>query len=100
MILLMPLLGTAAKTDLPHDIRPNVILFLSDDHGVRDSGPYGAVDVKTPHLDALAAESLRFTRAYAVSATCVPTRSSLYTGLFPLRHGAHRNHSQVSGTNP
>ncbi|MCX7012793.1 MAG: sulfatase [Candidatus Sumerlaeota bacterium] len=75
---------------------PNIVLFISDDHTATDCGAYGAKDVKTPNIDRLAGESLRFTQAFAASPTCTPARSSIYTGLFPMRHGAHPNHSALS----
>src|SRR5687768_2958482 len=75
--------------------RPHVVLFLSDDHTWHDCGPYGAKDVRTPSLDRLARESMRFDAAFAPSPTCTPSRSALYTGLYPFRSGAHANHSLV-----
>lgn len=75
--------------------RPNVVLFIADDLGVGDTEPYGNGVVRTPNLQALARESLRFTSAFAASPTCSPSRSSLYTGLYPFRAGAHANHTGV-----
>ncbi len=79
----------------PKPDRPNVVLFLADDHGALDSGPYGNQVVRTPNLDRLAREGLRFDRAFAASPTCVPSRAALYTGLMPFRNGAHANHSRT-----
>jgi len=75
--------------------RPNIILFITDDHGWQDAGCYGNDMVRTPNLDRLARESLRFTHAFAGSPTCSPSRSVMYTGLMPLRNGAHPNHAVV-----
>lgn len=75
--------------------RPNIVLFLTDDHGKQDTGCYGNEVVRTPHIDRLAEEGMRFDRAFAITATCVPARASLYTGLGPQRHGAHVNHGFV-----
>ncbi len=47
--------------------RPNIILFISDDHGWADSGAYGDAYIKTPNIDRLADESMRFTHAFAAS---------------------------------
>lgn len=69
--------------------RPNIILFLSDDHGYADSGVYGDPVVKTPNIDKLATQSMRFTRAYAGSPLCVPSRCVIQSGLMPCRNGAH-----------
>lgn len=71
------------------------MLFIADDLGTEDIEPYGSQSVRTPNLTRLAAESLRFTRAFAPSPTCSPSRSSIYTGLMPFRNGAHSNHSGV-----
>src|SRR5688500_9091982 len=75
--------------------RPNIVLFIADDLGVNDIGPYGDRVVKTPNLDKLSKESMLFSRVFAGSPTCGPSRSSLFTGLMPFRHGAHGNHSGV-----
>lgn len=65
--------------------RPNIVFILADDIGYGDTGPYGAVKVKTPNLDRLAAQGVRFTNAYCSSATCTPTRYSLLTGRYAFR---------------
>ncbi|MEV0219125.1 sulfatase-like hydrolase/transferase [Streptomyces sp. NPDC050704] len=65
--------------------RPNILFILGDDLGWADLSSYGAPHIKTPHLDRLARQGVRFTDAYAGSATCSPTRFSLYTGRFPGR---------------
>ena len=74
---------------------PSVVLVISDDHGVEDLGAYGNDVVKTPNLDRLAAEGVRFSRAFTTTAMCTPSRSSLYTGLYPHSHGSHMNHGSV-----
>lgn len=74
---------------------PNVLLIVADDQSATDLGAYGNPAVATPHLDALARDGMSFDRAYAPEAMCTPSRSSIYTGLEPIRHGAHRNHSFV-----
>lgn len=76
-------------------VRPNIVIFVGDDLGAEDIGPYGNKVVKTPNLDKFAKESLLFTHAFAGSPTCSPSRSTLFTGLMPFRHGAHGNHSGV-----
>jgi len=65
--------------------RPNIILIMADDLGYGDLGCYGQNRILTPHIDALARGGLRFTQAYAGSAVCAPSRSSLMTG----RHNGH-----------
>ena len=65
---------------------PNLIVLLADDLGYGDLSIYGSPDVRTPHLDRLAQRGMRFTRFYAASAVCTPSRASLLTGRFPLRY--------------
>jgi arylsulfatase A-like enzyme len=65
--------------------RPNILFVLGDDLGWADLSSYGSPHIRTPHLDRLARQGVRFTDAYAGSATCSPTRFSLYTGRFPGR---------------
>lgn len=65
---------------------PNILLIMADDLGYGDLGCYGATDIPTPHLDRLAAEGTRFTRAYAYP-VCTPTRAALLTGQYAERHG-------------
>ncbi|MCB0630633.1 MAG: arylsulfatase [Saprospiraceae bacterium] len=65
---------------------PNVILIMTDDQGYGDLGYHGNPQIKTPNLDRLAAESIRFTNFY-VSPVCAPTRSSLMTGRYNIRTG-------------
>ncbi|MEU3662871.1 sulfatase-like hydrolase/transferase [Streptomyces sp. NPDC032940] len=60
--------------------RPNILFVLGDDLGWADLSSYGAPHIRTPNLDRLAAQGVRFTQAYSGSATCSPTRFSLYTG--------------------
>lgn len=64
---------------------PNIVIIISDDVGYGDVGCYGATRVKTPNIDRLASQGLRFTDAYATSATCTPSRYSLMTGQYAWR---------------
>lgn len=72
--------------------RPNIIIFLADDLNQQDVGCYGNKDVHTPNMDQLAKEGMRFNRAYAASSMCSPSRSALFTGLYPYRNGSQMNH--------
>ncbi|MFC8823954.1 sulfatase [Streptomyces sp. NPDC057137] len=65
--------------------RPNILFILGDDLGWADLSSYGATHISTPNLDRLGRQGVRFTDAYAGSATCSPTRFSLYTGRYPGR---------------
>ena len=70
---------------LVHSQKPNVILIYVDDLGYGDLGSYGSKTIKTPHMDRLAKQGLRFTQAYSTSATCTPSRYSLLTGTYAVR---------------
>jgi len=65
--------------------RPNIVLIVADDLGWADLGCYGSRYHRTPHLDQLASEGLRFTQAYAACPVCSPTRAALLTGKWPAR---------------
>lgn len=68
---------------------PNIVLIVTDNQSEKVLGAYGNPDIKTPHIDALAAQGMRFEQAYAISGVCSPTRATLLTGLIPSRHGVH-----------
>ncbi|MFC5457766.1 sulfatase [Prosthecobacter fluviatilis] len=84
--LCLPLL--AAEKTVP----PNIVVFISDDHSMLDSEPYGATDIRTPNMVKLAAEGVKFTHAFVASPACGPSRTTLCTGLWPARNGAEPNH--------
>jgi uncharacterized sulfatase len=71
---------------------PNLIVYMSDDHGMLFSEPYGATDIHTPNLTQLAAEGMKFTHAFNTSPSCGPSRTSMLTALWPARHGGEPNH--------
>ncbi len=73
--------------------RPNIIVILADDLGYGDLGCYGQKRIKTPSIDAMASEGLRFTDAYAGATVCAPSRCVLMTGL-------HIGHARVRGNTP
>ncbi len=66
--------------------RPNVVLFMTDDHGAWATGAYGARDIRTPNIDRLAAGGARFTRAFAATPVCSPSRMTWMTGCLPATH--------------
>jgi len=69
--------------------KTNLVLILADNQGAWMLGCYGNPDIRTPHIDRLAAEGMLFTRAFASNAVCSPTRATLLTGLIPSQHGVH-----------
>ncbi len=66
---------------------PNVVVIFADDLGYGDLGCYGNPAIRTPHLDRLAAEGLRFTDFYSAAEVCTPSRAALLTGRYPVRNG-------------
>jgi arylsulfatase A-like enzyme len=65
--------------------RPNIVLIVSDYMGYSDIGPYGATDVRTPSLDSIAVNGVRFLSYYAASPVCGPSRAALLSGFYPAR---------------
>jgi arylsulfatase A-like enzyme len=66
--------------------KPNIVFILVDDLGKEWISAYGAEDIETPHIDALAASGIKFTNVYSMP-QCTPTRVTLLTGQYPFRHG-------------
>jgi arylsulfatase A-like enzyme len=82
---------------------PNFIIIYTDDHGYGDLGCMGAEDLKTPHLDALAASGALFTDWYSNSPVCSPSRAALLTGRYPCHAGVRAilaGHRQATGLPP
>ncbi|MGW5188732.1 sulfatase-like hydrolase/transferase [Kribbella sp. NPDC004138] len=73
--------------------RPNIVIIYTDDLGWGDLGCYGSPDIRTPHLDALAARGVRMTEWYSNSPVCSPSRAALLTG----RHPAHAGVESILG---
>ena len=83
--------------------RPNVIMILTDDQGYGDLSCMGATDFRTPHLDTLAADGVRFTSMYSASPVCSPSRAALLTGRYPGNAGVRAilaGHRRASGLTP
>jgi len=74
----------AASCDKQY-VKPNIVFILADDLGSAQLGCYGSDYYRTPNLDQLASEGMRFTNAYAACAVCSPTRASIMTGKYPAR---------------
>ena len=79
------LTSAAASTDRP----PNIVIIYADDLGYGDLGCYGHPTIRTPNLDRMAAEGMRFTQFYSAAEVCTPSRAALLTGRYPIRSGMH-----------
>jgi arylsulfatase A len=90
-VLLAASTASQARADdaraAPQTAPPNIVFFLVDDVGYDDVGCYGETQIKTPHIDRLAAEGRRFTSYYAPSAVCTPSRAAIMTGCYAPRVG-------------
>src|SRR3954451_13041877 len=96
-ICLVAILGAAGPCPCPGAERPpNIVFILADDLGYGELGCYGQKIIKTPHIDELAREGLRFTQFYAGSPVCAPSRCTLMTGKH-TGHAAIRNNIQPKG---
>jgi len=75
--------------------KPNIVILLADDISRNDFGCYGSTQVKTPHIDALAKEGIKFNNVFLTISSCSPSRSSIITGRYPHNTGAAELHSQI-----
>lgn len=78
--------------------RPNFVIFIADDMAWDDCGAYGHKNIKTPNIDRLAAEGMRFDRAYLTCSSCSPSRCSILTGRYPHATGAGELHLPLPET--
>jgi arylsulfatase len=88
-VLLAPVGLLHAAKEAPK-LKPNIIVILADDLGYGDLGCFGAKDIRTPHLDQMAAEGMKLTSFYA-QPICGPSRAALMTGCYPIRIGEVKN---------
>src|SRR5436309_3540150 len=75
--------------------RPNIVLILADDLGWGDVGFNGRREWRTPNLDRLARQGMRFTRWYAAATVCAPSRAALMTGKYTIHNGVSTNNADL-----
>lgn len=89
-------LATAASTAYSTE-RPNLVVIIADDMAWDDCGAYGHKDIRTPNIDRLAQEGMRFDRAFLTCSSCSPSRCSILTGRYPHATGAGELHLPLPG---
>ena len=82
LLFALPLATTAGAAETP-----NIVVIFVDDMGYGDLGVYGHPTIRTPNLDRMASEGMRFTQFYAAAPLCTPSRAALLTGRLPIRNG-------------
>ena len=87
------------KKEVQSQQKPNVLIILTDDLGYGDISCYGQTDYQTPEIDKLAENGVLCTAFYVPTPYCAPSRATLLTGRFPLRHGLIRNPTPDAGIN-
>lgn len=95
ILIAMVILSTAEITTAQTQKKPNILLIYTDDQGSLDLNIYGAKDLHTPNVDALARRGVRFTQFYAAAPVCSPSRAALITGRYPQRAGLATNASSA-----
>ncbi|MCK5370711.1 MAG: sulfatase-like hydrolase/transferase, partial [Cyclobacteriaceae bacterium] len=83
LIVSLACIGCNGQTE---KIKPNILLIVSEDNGP-DLGCYGNANVYTPNLDKLSAEGVQFNNAFVTYSVCSPSRSTIFTGLYPHQNG-------------
>jgi N-sulfoglucosamine sulfohydrolase len=91
-VLLTLLAGCAGGPSMSLSAAPNFLLFIADDLAWDDLGAYGHPTLRTPNIDRLAVEGMRFDRAYVTTSSCSPSRASLITGRYPHATDAEQLH--------
>jgi arylsulfatase A-like enzyme len=96
-IAILGLSGSDCKAGIQKKVgqKPDIVIFIADDHGYDDAGAYGNRMIKTPNIDRLAEEGIMFLNAFAASPLCSPSRCVIETGLMPFRNGAHKFNTPI-----
>ena len=93
LFLSAPVLLSLLTTTMSNaEERPNLVLIIADDMNWDDCGAYGHPSIRTPHIDSLARDGIKFNHAYLTISSCSPSRSSIITGKYPHNTGAEQLH--------
>lgn len=95
LLVLITLAFPASRLSAAADRPPNIVIIFCDDLGYGDLGVYGHPSIRTPNLDRMAAEGMRFTDFYTADSVCSPSRSALLTGRLPVRTGMYGDRRRV-----
>ena len=99
VLLIVIFLGITSVTSLlqsgNNEDQPNIIIYLADDQDQLDYGVYGNPKVVTTNVDKLATEGMKFLNFYTSQAICAPSRSQVFTGMYPVKNGCMANHIGV-----
>ena len=93
IIFIISMLGSAFGQQ--HSSQPNIVLIIADDVGWNDLGCYGNSVVRTPNIDRIAAEGIKFTNAFLTTSSCSPSRTSIISGRYPHNTGAAELHTPL-----
>ena len=95
LLFLLLLTCVDAFSQYAYNSKPNIFIYIADDHNSWDYTTFGNTQVKTTNFDRLVNEGLSFSNAYTSQAICAPSRSQLFTGLYPMKNGCFANHLPV-----
>ncbi len=95
LLILLFSISINAFAQYASDSKPNIFIYIADDQNSWDYEILGNSQVKTQNFDRLVKEGLRFSNAYTTQAVCAPSRSQLFTGLYPMKNGCFANHLPV-----
>lgn len=98
MLRILLFLGLALAFPLFAATRPNVLFVLCDDLRPDALGCYGSKHVRTPHIDRLAKEGVRFANTFCTTSLCSPSRASILSGLYAHAHGVTDNFTEYPGS--
>ncbi len=90
VLLTLLVFAATSAAEVAGDERPNFVIIFADDMGYGDIGCFGSTEIRTPHLDRMAKEGMRFTSFYA-QPICGPSRAALMTGCYPMRVAEQEN---------